>query len=129
MSLMLGGRKQIGVLLKFSVVKEYGNVNEQSTPPDPFREISVHMLSALATTHLEAQMEQERKVIKDPHLAIYWVGYRAVFRFEPLSIAVEWRDIEAAQCLVSSAIKCGITSADGKRFIEWGFYKNGGSMV
>jgi len=38
---------------------------------------------------------------------------------------VEWRDIEAAQCLVSSAIKCGsresgITSADGKRFIEWG---------
>uniref|UniRef100_A0A2K1R7Z3 tRNA(Phe) 7-[(3-amino-3-carboxypropyl)-4-demethylwyosine(37)-N(4)]-methyltransferase n=1 Tax=Populus trichocarpa TaxID=3694 RepID=A0A2K1R7Z3_POPTR len=51
----------------------------------------------------------------------------------PLSIAVEWRDIEAAQCLVSSAIKCGfresgITSADGKRFIEWGFYKNGGSM-
>jgi len=47
---------------------------------------------------------------------------------------VEWRDIEAAQCLVSSAIKCGFresgfTSADGKRFIEWGFYKNGGSMV
>jgi hypothetical protein len=28
------------------------------------------MLSALATTHLEAQMEQERKVIKDPHLAM-----------------------------------------------------------
>ncbi|KAH8493393.1 hypothetical protein H0E87_020214, partial [Populus deltoides] len=60
----------------------------------------------------------------------YWVGYRLVFRFEPLRIAVEWRDIEAAQCLVSSAIKCGfresgITSADGKRFIEWGFYKNG----
>jgi tRNA(Phe) wybutosine-synthesizing methylase Tyw3 len=51
-----------------------------------------------------------------------------VFRFEPLSIAVEWRDIEAAQCLVSLAIKCGITSADGKRVIEWGFYKNGGSM-
>ncbi|KAJ6885464.1 hypothetical protein NC651_026173 [Populus alba x Populus x berolinensis] len=78
-------------------------------------------------------MEQERKVIKDPHLAIYWVGYRVVFRFEPLSIAVEWRDIEAAQCLVSLAIKCGlkesgITSADGKRAIEWGFYKNGGSM-
>jgi tRNA(Phe) wybutosine-synthesizing methylase Tyw3 len=50
-----------------------------------------------------------------------------------LSIAVEWRDIEAAQCLVSLAIKCGlkesgITSADGKRVIEWGFYKNGGSM-
>jgi hypothetical protein len=40
------------------------------TPPSPFREISVHMLSALATTHLEAQMEQERKVIKDPHLAM-----------------------------------------------------------
>jgi hypothetical protein len=28
MSLMLGGRKQIGVLLKFSVIIEYGNVNE-----------------------------------------------------------------------------------------------------
>jgi len=28
MSLMLRGRKQIGVLLKFSVVKECGNVNE-----------------------------------------------------------------------------------------------------
>ena len=27
MSLMLGGRKQIGVLLKFSVVKGCGNVN------------------------------------------------------------------------------------------------------
>ncbi|KAJ6885450.1 hypothetical protein NC651_026159 [Populus alba x Populus x berolinensis] len=43
---------------------------------------------------------------------------------------MEWRDIEAAQCLVSLAIKCGfresgITSADGKRVIEWGFYKNG----
>ena len=57
-----------------------------------------------------------------------------VFRFEPLSIAVEWRDIEAAQCLVSLAIECGfresgIASADGKRVTEWGFYKNGGSMV
>jgi hypothetical protein len=28
MSIMLGGRKQIGVLLKFSVVKECGNVNK-----------------------------------------------------------------------------------------------------
>jgi hypothetical protein len=28
MSLMLDGRKQIGFLLKFSVVKECGNVNE-----------------------------------------------------------------------------------------------------
>jgi tRNA(Phe) wybutosine-synthesizing methylase Tyw3 len=48
-----------------------------------------------------------------------------VFRFEPLNTAVEWRDIEAAQCGLKES---GITSADGKRVIEWGFYKNGGSM-
>lgn len=45
-----------------------------------------------------------------------------VFRFEPLIIAVECRDIEAAQFLVSFAIKSGfresgITSANNKRVI------------
>ncbi|KDP20748.1 hypothetical protein JCGZ_21219 [Jatropha curcas] len=45
-----------------------------------------------------------------------------VFRFEPLIVAVECRDIEAAQFLVSLAISCGfresgITSANSKRVI------------
>ena len=45
-----------------------------------------------------------------------------MFRFEPLIIAVECRDIEAAQFLVSFAIKSGfresgITSANNKRVI------------
>ncbi|CAK7351211.1 unnamed protein product [Dovyalis caffra] len=49
-------------------------------------------------------------------------GTELVFRFEPLIIAVECRDIEAAQFLVSLAIKCGfresgITSANNKRVI------------
>ncbi|KAG5246736.1 Met-10++ family protein [Salix suchowensis] len=45
-----------------------------------------------------------------------------VLRFEPLIIAVECKDIEAAQCLVSFAIRSGfresgITSANNKRVI------------
>jgi hypothetical protein len=45
-------------------------ISQQSTPPSPFREISVHILTALPTTHLEAKMEQESNVIKDPHQAM-----------------------------------------------------------
>lgn len=45
-----------------------------------------------------------------------------VFRFEPLIIAIECKDVEAAQWLVSLAISCGfresgITSATSKRVI------------
>ncbi|CAH9106433.1 unnamed protein product [Cuscuta epithymum] len=51
----------------------------------------------------------------DPHHSL-------VFRFEPLIIAIECKDVEAAQWLVSLAISCGfresgITSATKKRVI------------
>ena len=35
-----------------------------------------------------------------------------MFRFEPLIIAVECRDIEASKCLVSLAIKFGFRASD-----------------
>nr|GMC77290.1 tRNA wybutosine-synthesizing protein 2/3/4 [Ipomoea batatas] len=49
-------------------------------------------------------------------------SHSLVFRFEPLIIAIECRDVEAAQLLVSLAISCGfresgITSATNKRVI------------
>ena len=37
------------------------------------------------------------------------------FRFEPLSIVVEWRDIEAAQCLVS--IRMEVPWSDSNRIL------------
>ncbi|PKI31204.1 hypothetical protein CRG98_048406, partial [Punica granatum] len=45
-----------------------------------------------------------------------------VFRFEPLILAIECRDLDSAQFLVSTAISCGfresgITSANGRRVI------------